>query len=105
MYTTTQYFISKNLIEIPEHIIIPLITCSIYYFMVSLAETGGQFFLHWLIFCLMSFCGASIGLFLGSIVSDEKDVGAIIALILLPLITISGFFKNRKDLSPWFGWI
>jgi ABC-type multidrug transport system permease subunit len=105
MYSTGHYFLARNIIEIPEHFIIPLITVSIYYFMVDLANSGGQFFLHWLGFCLMSFCGASLGLFLGSVVMDEKDVAAIIPIILLPMITFSGFFKNRENLSGWIGWI
>jgi ABC-type multidrug transport system permease subunit len=73
--------------------------------MVDLANTGGQFFLHWIVFCLMSFCGASLGLFLGSIILDEKDVPAVVPIILLPMITFSGFFKNRNDLPGWIGWL
>ena len=70
MYNTTQYFLARNIIEIPEHFIIPLITVAIYYFMVDLSNTGGQFFLHCLNFGLMSFCGASLGLLLGSVILD-----------------------------------
>ena len=105
MYSTSHYFLAKNIIEMPEHFFIPLVAVSVYYFMVGLAPTSGQFFLHWLVFCVMSFCGASLGLFLGSVVMDEKDVAAVIPVILLPMITFSGFFKNRADLPQWIGWI
>lgn len=105
MYQTSHYFLAKNMIEIPEHFIIPLITVAIYYFMVDLAGTSGQFFVHWLGFCFMSFCGASLGLFLGSVVMDEKDVAAIVPIFILPMITFSGFFKNRDDLPVWIGWL
>lgn len=73
--------------------------------MVGLSNTGGQFFLHCLNFALMSFCGASLGLLVGSVILDEKDVAAIIPIFLLPMITFSGFFKNRADLPKWIGWI
>lgn len=63
--------------------------------MADLSNSAGQFFVHYLIFGLMSFCGASLGLFLGSVIMDEKDVPAVIPLFLLPMITYSGFFKNR----------
>lgn len=82
-----------------------MITVSIYYFMVDLSNSGGQFFLHCLNFGLMSFCGASLGLLLGSVILDEKDVPAVIPIFLLPMITFSGFFKNRNDLPGWIGWI
>ncbi len=105
MYNTGQYFLARNIIEIPEHFIIPLITVAIYYFMVDLSNTGEQFFVHCLNFALMSFCGASLGLLLGSVITDEKDVSAILPVFLLPMITFSGFFKNRADLPGWVGWI
>jgi hypothetical protein len=53
----------------------------------------------------MSFCGVSLGLFLGSVVMDEKDLAAVIPVIHLLMITFSGFFKNRADISQWIGYI
>ncbi len=73
--------------------------------MVGCAATPGQFFLHCLIFCLMSFCGASIGLFIGSIIMDWKDIPVAIPIFLLPINAFSGFFKNRADLPGWIGWM
>ena len=39
MYSTLQYFIARNIIEIPELIVIPMIWTIVYYFMVDLAKT------------------------------------------------------------------
>ncbi len=60
--------------------------------------------MHCLIFGLMSFCGASLGLLLGSVITDEKDVSTVLPVFLLPMIVFSGFFKNRADLPGWIGW-
>ncbi len=53
----------------------------------------------------MAFCGASLGLLLGSVVLDVKSVSAVMSPILLPVILFSGFYKNRDDLPVWIGWI
>jgi len=73
--------------------------------MVDLANTGGQFFIHCLVFFLMSFNGASLGLLLGSVILDEKSVSSVVPIIILPIILFSGFFKNRDELPKWIGWI
>lgn len=105
MYNVVQYFLARNITEIPQLLIIPLLCVSIYYFMIDLGHTGGQFFIHCLIFFLMAFVGASLGLFLGSIILDAKSVSAVVPIFLLPIILFSGFFKNRDDLPVWIGWI
>lgn len=78
---------------------------AIYYFMIGLAPTGGQFFIHVLITILIGFCGSSLGLFIGSVILDEKSIPAMVPMITLPIILFSGFFKNRADLPVWIGWI
>lgn len=73
--------------------------------MIDLSNTAGQFFLHYLTFCLISFTGSSLGLLLGSAILDSKSVSAVMPLILMPVILFSGFYKNRQDLPVWIGWI
>lgn len=83
----------------------PLIAVVIYYFMIGLSATAGQFFLHSLIFFLISFCGSSLGLLIGSAILDAKSVSAVVPIIILPIFLFSGFFKNRADLPGWIGWL
>lgn len=73
--------------------------------MIGLAPTGGQFFLHYLIFVLMGLCGSSLGMLIGSVVLDAKSISAVIPLLTMPIILFSGFFKNRNSLPVWIGWI
>lgn len=54
---------------------------------------------------LINLCGNSLGLLLGSMITDQKSVSASIPLILLPFILFSGFFKNTGTLSSWIGWL
>jgi ABC-type multidrug transport system permease subunit len=105
MYGIGHYFLARNVTELPELLLIPLINVSIYYFMIGLAPTAQQFFLHYLISVLMGLNGSSLGLFLGSVVLDAKSVSAIMPIVLLPVILFSGFFKNRNELPVWIGWL
>lgn len=73
--------------------------------MIDLGHTAGQFFIHCLVFALMSFCGSSLGLLIGSIILDPKSVSAVVPILLLPVMLFSGFFKNRNNLPKWIGWI
>jgi ABC-type multidrug transport system permease subunit len=104
MYNVFQYFLARNIVEIPELIIMPTLFAVICYFMIDLANTGGQFFLHILISLLIGFNGASLGLLLGSVILDAKSVSGVVSIIVLPIFTFSGFFKNRADLPDWSGW-
>jgi hypothetical protein len=72
-----------------------MIVMCIYYFMIDLSNTAGQFFIHYLIYCLIGFAGSSLGLLLGSVILDSKSVSAVMPIIILPVILFSGFYKNR----------
>jgi ATP-binding cassette subfamily G (WHITE) protein 2 len=77
----------------------------ILYWMVGLYNTAGQFFIFYFIFFLISFAGNSLGLLLGSAVSDAKLITVLTPVMILPFVLFSGFFKNRNDLPVWLFWI
>jgi len=70
MYGVTSYFMSRNLIEIPYIIIIPMIFQLINYWMIGLGNSAGQFFTMYLIIVLLSFVATSAGMLAGTIVTD-----------------------------------
>lgn len=105
LYTTTAYFISRNVIEIPYSIIFPLLQSLIMYWFVGLSSTPEQFFTFYLICYLTGFAGMSMGLMLGSMAHDAKTVSTVTPAILLPFFLFSGLFKNTGNLSSWIGWI
>jgi ABC-type multidrug transport system permease subunit len=74
------------------------------YWFIGLSSTASQFFTYYLISYLIGFAGSSMGLMLGSIVSDAKSVSAITPAILLPFFLFSGLFKNSGNYPDWIGW-
>jgi ABC-type multidrug transport system permease subunit len=105
MYGVVPYFISRNIVDIPFSFILPAIYCLVIYWMVGLSSTAEQFFIMYLILFLMCFVGSSIGLLAGSILKDAKGITEVIPIFLLPIIVISGFFKNAENMPKWFSWL
>lgn len=105
MYGVVSYFISRNIVDIPFSFILPAIYCLVTYWMVGLSATVYQFFTMYLVLFLMGFVGSSIGLLAGSSLKDEKGLTELIPVFLLPLIIISGFFKNGDNMPKWFSWL
>lgn len=105
LYNTMTFFISRNIVEIPFLVLIPLLWSAIMYWMIGLGNTVGQFFTFYFILFLISFAGNSLGLLLGSAIKDAKLVSIMIPIFILPFVLFSGFYKNRDDLPVWLGWI
>ena len=105
MYTLNQYFTSRNIIEIPYILFIPLIFLLISYWMVGLANTAQQFFTMYLIIVIETFTGTSLGMLIGAMVKDPRSIDRYITLFFLPFVSFSGFFKNYSNLPNWIGWI
>ena len=72
------------------------------YFMIGLAATAEQFFTFLLILMLLTLCGTSFGLLIGSIVKDMKEANAYMLPFLLPLLMYSGFFIPYENIVTPF---
>ena len=105
MYTINEYFISRNLIEVPYMLLIPAIFILISYWMIGLASTAEQFFTMYLILVLMSFAGTSAGIFIGSMTTNPKSVGNVLQAVLVPLLIFGGYYKNLSNIADWVIWI
>jgi len=75
------------------------------YWFIGLHSSADTFFTFYLISYLACFNGMSLGLMLGTIVTDSKSVSALTPAILMPFVLFSGFFKNTGNLSDWISWI
>lgn len=105
MYSVFSYFLSRNLVELPLLIIGPLLNALIVYWMIDLHPGGSYWWLFFLVSFLCSLAGNSFGLLCSSFFSDAKVASGMLPMVVLPLMLFSGFYKNRKDLPGWIGWI
>ena len=83
----------------------PILYINIFYWMVDLSATAEQFFLFYLISLLTALSGNSLGLLIGSMITDVKTAPVAIPIVLIPFIVLSGFFKNTGSIPKWVGWI
>ena len=73
--------------------------------MIKLSPTALQFFLFYIITVLINICGNSVGLLLGSVITDAKSVATVTPIVILPFLLFSGYFKNSGNIPAWIGWI
>ena len=105
LYSTTAYFLSRNIVELPYGVIFPLIEILIVYWFAGLSSTATQFFICLLVLYLLSFNGMSFGMFFGSIIEDQRSVSQLIPIISLVISLVSGYYKNLANLPTWMGWV
>jgi ABC-type multidrug transport system permease subunit len=61
--------------------------------------------LHFLIFCLLSLAGNSIGLIGGCMFKDVKVASGVLPIFIMPLVLFSGFYQNRGNMMIWISWL
>ena len=105
LYSTTAYFLSRNIVELPYGVIFPLIEILIVYWFAGLSSTATQFFICLLVLYLLSFNGMSFGMLFGSIIEDQRSVSQLIPIISLVISLVSGYYKNLANLPAWMGWV
>ncbi|CAK84666.1 unnamed protein product (macronuclear) [Paramecium tetraurelia] len=106
LYSTFAYFVGKSSIEIPFLIIFPIIQQLICYWMIDLNDqTASIVIINILVCILLGLSGNSMGLMVGSMLSDARNASGIIPVVLMPLIAFSGFYANQSLFMDWISWL
>lgn len=104
-YTTTAYFFSKFLVEIPFNLFFPYLMVLIAYYMIGLTPAFSAYLLMATFVAVASVAGVSLGILLASLFDDFTVVLAVTPIILLPLLLLSGIFVNSDSLKGYLEWI
>ncbi|KAK9764331.1 hypothetical protein K7432_008245 [Basidiobolus ranarum] len=104
-YTLKSYYFSKNIVELPINLFIPVIFSTITYWMIGYQTDAGKFFIYMLVNVAMSLVGSAIGMFIASLFKEMQVALAVVPLILLPLMMFGGFFLNNGSAPVYLGWI
>ena len=104
-YGVLSYFFAKNVVEIPFLAIMPVIFSLIVYFGVGLTQEFGKFVVFCLIMILLVCCASSLGLFVGSIFTNESVALSFAPLVISPIIIFSGVFVDADSQYVFLRWI
>jgi ATP-binding cassette subfamily G (WHITE) protein 1 len=104
-YTTTAYFWSKFLVEMPYAFIFPYLMVLIAYYMVGLNPPFSDYLMSATFVAVVSLAGVSLGILIASIFDDLPVILAVTPTILLPLLLLSGIFVNSQAIPSFLNWI
>ncbi|KAG9404091.1 hypothetical protein AC1031_005629 [Aphanomyces cochlioides] len=106
VYSTSIWFIAKNISELPIQIIFPLVFLLPFYFMVGFgASDAGLFFTFYGYMVLLNSAATGLGYMVGCMVRRVNLAPIIGVVIVLPLILFGGLFINTDDMPDNYIWL
>lgn len=104
-YTTTPYFFSKVLVELPINFVFPYFMVLIAYYMVGFNPPFSDYLMSATFVALASIGGISLGMLIASIFDQLEVILAVTPIILLPLLLYSGIFVSSGSTPSYLSWI
>jgi len=105
LYSSWTFYISKMSSELPLNIIIPVVSCSISYWMIGFNDQFVRYVIYTCFLTAETFVASGIGIFLASIFDDPSTGMRVMPVILLPVMLFSGFFLNSASVPVYFLWL
>ncbi|XP_060593434.1 protein white-like [Ruditapes philippinarum] len=105
LYRIDVYYISKMLVELPSHLIMPIAFCSIAYYMIGLYSTFEAFLIFTGIQTIVANVSVSFG-YLISAGSPSAEVAiGIAAPAVICFMMFGGLFMNADSFPVYFVWL
>ncbi|KAI8322916.1 hypothetical protein GQ54DRAFT_332885 [Martensiomyces pterosporus] len=104
-YTLPSYFIAKNIVELPIQIVSPILYACISYWLLGFRRDGARFLLYMVVCIVLSLCGFSCGILLGSSFESLSTILAVLPAIFLPLLLFGGLLVNTGNSTAWLRWL
>lgn len=105
MYSTFVFFLSKNLAELPHHVIDASIYATLSYFMLGLLPDAKHFFIFFGLMILMLQCCVSLGYLISSASSNVTVALGLGPGVMMTLLILSGFFGPSKTAPAYLQWV
>ncbi|KAJ2083967.1 hypothetical protein H4R24_000410 [Coemansia sp. RSA 988] len=104
-YGLPAYFASKNIVELPIQVILPIIYASISYWLLGLRQDGTRFVIYTVTCIVLNLCGFSFGLLLASLFSNIATILAALPGMFLPFLLFGGLLVNTGNSTVWLRWL
>lgn len=102
IYSNTMYFLASTFYIYPIYLIVQIVTLIMYYYITDLNKESSELFGWFFGFNIIGgfITGSILGILIGTIVDEKKHIGAIVPIVVLPFLIVSGFFQGIK-LMAW----
>ncbi|KAJ2824420.1 hypothetical protein FBU31_003999 [Coemansia sp. 'formosensis'] len=104
-YGLPAYFATKNIIELPIHIIASILYSAISYWLLGFQHDGVKYILFTVIAISLSICGFTCGFLLAASFNTLSAVLVALPAVFLPFMLFGGLFVNTGNSTVWLRWI
>ncbi|CAD6187882.1 unnamed protein product [Caenorhabditis auriculariae] len=105
VYRTSAYFLAKNLAELPQYIVLPIVYNSIVYFMAGLYPNVYNFVFASLVSVLITNVAISISYAVATVFGDTAVAMTVLPIFVIPIMAFGGFFISFDSIPPYFTWL
>nr|BBC77943.1 ABC transporter White [Thermobia domestica] len=105
MYRTDVYFLCKTIAEIPIFIVVPILFCSVCYYMIGLNPQAVRFLTALGIVTLVANVATSCGYLISCVSSSVTMALSIGPPVIIPFLLFGGFFLNTGSIPVYFTWL
>ena len=104
-YSTISYYIGRNVAYLPLEWLLPFLFIILGYFSSHLNNNAGTFFLQLLVLELVYWMSASYGLVISTAIKQFDVALALVPVLIIPLMLVSGFFVSLDQVPKFFYWL
>jgi len=104
-YRLSAYFVSKFLAEFPVDILFPVLSCSLFFWLVGLANDFTTYVWFMATMCIVLLCANSFGIMCGCTVANFEHAITMLAVFGLFMMALSGFMIKDRSIPEWIRWM
>ncbi|CAB3402936.1 unnamed protein product [Caenorhabditis bovis] len=105
IYKTSAYFVAKNVAELPQYIILPVLFNCIVYWMSGLYPNFSNFCFASFIAILITNVAISVSYAVATIFANTDVAMTILPIFVVPVMAFGGFFISLSTIPPYFIWL